>query len=125
MAFETSQIRFGNFTAQVDLSSWQFKPVKIGTTGTIDKCDATTDIPFGILQNDPVAGASAMVCTFGVSKVIAGETLVMGEIVGTQVTSGEVITAATTMYPIGTVLEIAADGETATIMVNPSNTVKA
>jgi len=120
MATESNQILDGTKTAQVDMSSWQFKPVKIGTTGTVDLCDATTDIPYGILQNNPIAGGAASVCIFGVSKAIAGETLVIGEIVGTQVTSGEVITAASTMYPIGTCTIIAGDGETASILVNPS-----
>ena len=125
MAYEGPATHLGTLTAQVDLSAWQFKPVKIGTTGTADKADATADIPIGILQNKPEAGASCDIIVFGPSKAIAGETLVIGEIVGIQVTSGEVITAASTMYPLGTCLVIAGNAETATVMVNPSNTVKA
>ena len=125
MAYKSDQITVGTLTAQVDLSSWQFKPVKIGTTGTVDKADAAADIVMGILQNDPAAGEAADVCVFGVSKAIAGETLVIGEIVTVQVTSGELVTAAASSYPIGTVIGIAGNAQTATILVNPSNTVKA
>tara|TARA_R110000744_G_scaffold42497_6_gene95928 strand:+ start:1398 stop:1775 length:378 start_codon:yes stop_codon:yes gene_type:complete len=125
MAVEANLVLDGTHTAQVDLSAWQFLPVKIGTTGTVDKADATADIPFGILQNDPTAGQSAIVATSGRSKVYAGETLVIGEIVTLKVTSGRVITAASASYPIGTVTEIAGDGEIGSIQINISNTVKA
>jgi|TARA_R110000824_G_scaffold287167_1_gene475312 hypothetical protein len=125
MAVSANLVLDGTHTAQVDLSAWQFLPVKIGTTGTVDKADATADIPFGILQNDPAAGESAIVATSGRSKVYAGETLVIGEIVTLKVTSGRVITAAAASYPIGTVTEIAGDGQVGSIQINISNTVKA
>ena len=124
MAYETELKCVGTLTAQVDLSDWQFHVVKIGTTGTVDKSDAITDIPMGILQNKPKAGQSAEVGVFGVSKCVAGELLVIGEIVATKA-NGRVRTAATTQYPVGTVVEIAADAQIGSILVNPSNTVKA
>ena len=71
MAVSANLVLDGTHTAQVDLSAWQFLPVKIGTTGTVDKADATADIPFGILQNDPAAGEAAIVATSGRSKVYA------------------------------------------------------
>jgi hypothetical protein len=124
MAVEANLVLDGTHTAQVDLSAWQYRVVQLGTTGTVDKADNVTDIPFGILQNDPTAGQSAIVATAGRSKCYAGETLVIGEIVSVKA-DGSAITAASNSYPVGTVTEIAGDGQVGSIQVNISNTVKA
>ena len=57
-----------------DLSSWQYKPVKLATTaGEVVKGDAVTDVVVGILQNDPADGEAAHVAGVGsISKVVAG-----------------------------------------------------
>ena len=45
--------------AGADLSSDQYKYVKLSTTDTVILCAAATDVPIGILQNAPASGAEA------------------------------------------------------------------
>ena len=124
MAVSANLVLDGTHTAQVDLSSWQFRVVQLGTTGAVDKADAVTDIPFGILQNDPAIGEVAIFATSGRSKAYAGEILAIGEIVSVKA-DGSVITAASSSYPIGTVTEIAGASQVGSVQINISNTVKA
>ena len=124
MAYEASQIRFGNLTAAADLSSKQYHFVKLASATTVNVCTAITDIPIGILQNDPTSGQAAEICIFGISKVVADGTLAAGNTVGTSADSQcDAIVAGTdtTVYVMGQAFTAASAGETTTIFVNPSN----
>lgn len=98
------------FEAAEDLSSHQYKFVTLTSSGTVDLMDAATDIPIGILQNDPAAGEEAQVMLNGISKVIAAEALVTGNSVcGDADGKAEVIAAGTdtTRYAVGQVVAAA------------------
>lgn len=83
--------------AGADLSAKQYLAVKMASTaGQVIVCAATTDVPLGILQNDPVAGEPAEVAYCGVVKakfaasVTAGKLATInttGQIAGTSVIS--------------------------------------
>ena len=45
MAYEASQICFGNLTAAADLSAKQYHFVKLASATTVNVCDAVTDVP--------------------------------------------------------------------------------
>lgn len=66
-----------------DLSTKQYLFVELGTGGTVTATNADTDIPLGILQNDPdAANRAATVGVLGVSKVVLGATIAAGVKVG-------------------------------------------
>lgn len=74
MAYYGQMIDVPGLLAGEDLSSWQYKPVKLASTaGEVVKADDVTDIVVGILQNDPTDGQAAHIAGPGsISKVIAG-----------------------------------------------------
>jgi len=73
-------------TAGADLSTHQYKFVKLSANKTVVLCAAATDIPFGILQNDPTSGQAATVAVSGVSKVVFGASIAAGLFAGTSAT---------------------------------------
>ena len=124
MAYEASQIRFGNLTAAADLSSSQFYFVKLASATTVNVCTAITDKPIGILQNTPESGETATIAIFGISKVSADGTLAAGNLIGTSADGqADAIVAGTdtTVYVMGQAITAASAGETTTMFLNPSN----
>ncbi len=124
MAYEASQIRFGNLTAAADLSSSQFYFVKLASATTVNVCSAITDKPIGILQNTPESGETATIAIFGISKVSADGTLAAGNLIGTSADGqADAIVAGTdtTVYVMGQAITAASAGETTTMFLNPSN----
>lgn len=65
-----------------DLSDKQFYFVK-RDGDTYIACDAITDLPDGVLQNDPELGEPCYVIGFGGTKVVASEALSVGDLIGT------------------------------------------
>ena len=61
MAYEGPQIKLPGLTANADLSAKQYYYVKLVGAGLVDVCSAVTDIPIGVLQNNPVSGMPAEV----------------------------------------------------------------
>ncbi len=86
MAFELAGFKPPGLVAAADLSTKQFYFVKKNATDKqVALCDTDGEIPFGVLQNKPNAvGAAAELVTFGITKVIAGETIVAGDLIGTD-----------------------------------------
>jgi len=111
--------------AGADLSSDQYKYVKLSTTDTVILCAAATDVPIGILQNAPASGAEATIMVTGISKVSSDAALSIGNLIGTSAdgqadakTSG----SDTTEYVVGVVLEASSGaGALATATVNCLN----
>ena len=60
-----------SFEAAGDLSSSQYKLVKLDGDGKVVIVAATSDVPVGVLQNAPASGGTASVLVCGVSKVSA------------------------------------------------------
>jgi len=124
MAYEASQIRFGNLTAAADLSSKQYHFVKLASATTVNVCSAITDAPIGILQNNPESGETATIAIFGISKVVADGTLAAGNVIGTSADAQADAIAPgtdTTVYTMGQAIQAASAGETCTMFLNPTS----
>ena len=124
MAYESAQVRFGNLTAGADLSSKQYHFVKLASATTVDVCSAITDIPIGILQNNPTSGNTATIAIFGISKVVAHGTLAAGNVIGTSADSqADAITRGSdnSVTIMGQAVTAGSAGETTTMFLNPSN----
>ena len=83
MAFEIPVLVDSKHRAFADLSTHQYKFVKLTSNG-IELVSALTDKPFGVLQNAPTAGQAAEVMRLGLTKVISGGTIAVGAAVGTS-----------------------------------------
>jgi hypothetical protein len=111
--------------AGADLSSDQYKYVKLSTTDTVILCAAATDVPIGILQNAPTSGQGATIMVTGISKVNSDAALSIGNVIGTSgdgQADAKTVGSDTTEYVVGVVLEASgAAGEYATCTVNCLN----
>jgi len=119
MAYEIPDFKVA-FTAGEDLSSAQFKFLTMESDGQVDLADAETDIAIGVLQNKPTAGQAAQVMISGITKVEADETLAAGNLVHPSADGQAAVFAAgtdTTKYCAGIVLEGAAAGQLATVLL--------
>lgn len=105
MAFEGPQIKAVGVTASADLSSHQYKFVKLSGEKTVTVCAAATDLPFGVLQNAPESGEEAEVTVFGQTKIIGTADLNYGDRIGTS-SGGHAVakSAGTTDYIVGEVI---------------------
>lgn len=74
MTISGQYLTIPGLVAGVDLSAWQFCPVKLSSTATrtVVKATATTDLMIGILMNDPTSGKEALVAGVGFVKAKAG-----------------------------------------------------
>ena len=125
MAYESPSISIGTLTAAADLSAKQYHFVKLASATTVNVCTAITDIPIGILQNNPdTAGDQCVVQIFGLSKVVADGTLAAGNVIGTSADSqADAISRGTdnSVTILGQAVQAASAGETVTMFFNPSN----
>ena len=124
MAYESPAIDLGTLTAAADLSDKQYYFVKLASATTVNVCSAITDLPIGILQNNPESGEQAVVQIFGISKVVADGTITAGRWMGTSADSqaaGITPGSDTTVYVMGQAIQAASAGETFTMFLNPSN----
>jgi hypothetical protein len=108
-----------------DLSSAQYKFVKINSSGQAVACSGATDKPVGVLQNSPASGGEASITVVGGTKVVAGASIDEGVLIGTSSTGkadAKVPGTDTTEYVVGQVILAAgADGEILTALINCSN----
>jgi hypothetical protein len=122
MAVEGIQQCIPGLVAGADLSAKQYYFVKLSAAFTVDVCSAVTDIPIGVLQNDPISGEEARVCAFGLSKVNSDAALAVGNIIGTAADGQAAAYAAgtdTTKYLCGQVVQAStAAGGYATAFIN-------
>ena len=108
MAFEGPQQRIPGLTASADLSAKQYYFVKMSADKTVTVCAAATDIPVGVLQNDPASGEEAVVCSVGTTKVSGDADLDFGQLIGTSAdgqADRKIAGTDTTEYIVGQVLE--------------------
>lgn len=87
MAYEGNQYGKWSGVANSDLSGAQYKFVKLITGGNsdlVDLCSGVTDIPFGVLQNNPKQGEEAEIVIGGVTKVSSDAALARGNEIGTS-----------------------------------------
>jgi len=124
MAYDSPSIEIGTLTAGADLSAKQFHFVSLASATTVDVCSAITDIPLGILQNNPESGQQAVVQIFGVSKVVADGTLAAGNVIGTSADGqADAITRGSdnSVTIVGLAIQAAVAGDTCAMFLNPSN----
>lgn len=108
-------------TAGADLSTHQYKFVKLSAARTAVICAAATDKPIGVLQNKPTSGTAATVRVFGETKVIAGGTIAAGDSIGTDangLADTKVHGTDTTQYAVGEALTAAVVNDIFTSFVN-------
>jgi hypothetical protein len=128
MAFE-----FSNYSVKItrvagaDLSALQYTFVKLSTTDTVVTCSAATDIPIGVLQNAPTSGQEAEVLIVGGTKLTAGATIAIGNILGVTATgTASVLTVSdTTKYVLGSAISGGASAEIITAVINCANPTRA
>ncbi len=101
-----------------DLTSSQYRAVKMNTSGEVIAIAAITDIPVGILQNAPNTGEVARFIPIGggASACELGATLNPGVRVAVGST-GKIVAAAATSFPIGVLITGGADTEVGEILL--------
>lgn len=108
MAWEGPQIKIPGLVAGASLATAQYKFVKLSADKTVVVCSGVTDVPIGVLQNNPASGEAAEVCAVGVTKIQGDGDLTAGDAIGT---SGDgqaqtvTVGSETTVYIAGRVLE--------------------
>lgn len=75
-----------SYVAENDLSAAQFRIVELTGVDQVDLCDNAGDLPYGVLQNKPLAGHAAEVMMLGRSRVVSDGTtpIVAGDTIGTD-----------------------------------------
>lgn len=123
MAYEISNYSVKvTLVAGEDLSSKQYTFVKLNSSGQAIAVAAATDRPIGVLQNAPSSGQEAEVLVSGGTKLVASAAVTEGAVIGTT-SAGKAVALTvgtdTTKYILGTALiEVAADGQITTAVVN-------
>lgn len=129
MAFEyTDSQVVVSFTAGADLSAKQYNFVKISGTGVVIVA-ADTDVPIGVLLNDPASGETAAVCVSGVVKLEASAAITAGAVLGTSA-AGLAVTRVpgtdTTKYIVGRAITAAgASGDIITAAIDCASPARA
>lgn len=131
MAYEINNYSVrATFVAGADLSTKQYTFVKLNSSGQVVAAAAATDVPIGVLQNNPTSGAEASVTIVGGTKIVASAAATLGTALnfGTSA-AGKAATLAvtdTTKYVLGVYLEApGADGDIVAAIVNCANPTRA
>lgn len=108
MAYKGSQPFKITLEAGADLSSKQYYFVKLDTsTGKAVVCSGATDVPVGVLQNNPTSGQAAEIVVVGLTKVSANSAISIGDLLGTSAdgqADPKVAGTDTTEYVVGVAL---------------------
>jgi hypothetical protein len=129
MAYELSDSQVVlSIPAGADLSAKQYTFVKISGTGVIAVA-AATDIPIGVLLNNPASGETAAVAVSGVVKLEASAAINANKIIGTTAT-GTAVTLVTgtdtTKFIVGRAITAAgAAGDIITVAINCASPARA
>jgi hypothetical protein len=107
-----------SFKAAADLSTHQYKFMKLTADDTVGISAATTDNTVGVLQNKPdAAGKAATVRIQGKAKVVSGASITAGQEVSTNA-SGTAKVAVTTERVLGTCTKGGASGDLLEIVLS-------
>jgi hypothetical protein len=132
MAVGSKNLFTHTFRSSVDLSAAtnQFTLVKL-VGGEVAAIAAHTDLPIGVLQNNPKLGDMAVVAISGMTKLRVGAAdIAAGDLVGSAVGGGALaLTSGTSVgfYVCGRVLEIDNadnDGALVSALIDASNPPK-
>jgi len=116
--------------AGADLSTHQFKFVKLSAARKVILCAAATDKPLGILQNKPdAANKEALVLVAGRSKLNSNAALSVGDLIGTSSDGqgdAKIPGTDTTEFICGQVLVASGGaGEMAEVVISCANIARA
>lgn len=129
MAYEISNYAVKvSLVAGGDLSSSQYKFVKLNASGQAVVIAAATDRPIGVLQNNPTSGKTAEVLVSGGTKIKVGGSVGEGAVISPDSDGDAVAIVAgtdTTKYICGTALTEGASGEIITAVVNLASASRA
>jgi len=124
MAHEHQVLR-KTFEAAEDLSDYQYHFVVLNTSGKVRLPDSASEIPIGVLQNEPESGEAASVMLMGISKVAVNAALDEGdwvrpEYVGASDAGKAQEAGGNWAYACGFVVEAAgAEDDLASVMLLP------
>jgi hypothetical protein len=93
-----------SFKAYDNMGTSEYLFVKIAAEDTVDVCSGTTDVILGVLQDEGTTGQGVGVRLYGHTKIILGETVSAGAILGTDTSGRGVAVVAgtdTTTYRAG------------------------
>ena len=107
MASGENAILCKTFEANGDLSSSQYRFVKLEAAGTVAIC-GNGEVPIGILQNDPEDGEQANVMVMGISNLVAHAAIAVNAKLGSQASGRAVTVSADTNTYNAVALEEAA-----------------
>ena len=117
------------FEAAADLTGSQFRFVKLDSAGKVVAVAAITDIPVGVLQNNPASGQAAEVVVLGGTKLRAAAAIALPALIGVDTAGkGKKIAAGTdgTQYIVGQADEAAGGAdELVSAFVNCINPARA
>lgn len=130
MAYEFGPSLKVSRPAGADLTTAQYKFVKLEADGDVILCTALTDRPLGVLQNTASTGQIAEVLIAGGTKVLIGTggvstgnpVFVAASATGITDTVGDA--SASAAYVLGTYLEDGAAGAIATAVINCANSAR-
>ena len=103
--------------AGADLTTKQYTFVKFDSSGDIVNQDATREAVAMVLQNDPNTGQEASVAFGGVSKVLAGATIVPGQQVTSDADGAAVPAGSPADISFGTCKLGGASGEIISVLI--------
>ena len=105
MAWEAQQpLKDGTRVAGEDLSAAQYHFVTLEADGEVDLADAATDKPYGVLQNNPVAGQPCEIVLIGFTKLVQSASINPGVTIGTNAdgeADAKVVGTDVTEYIVG------------------------
>ena len=130
MAYEINNYSVrATFVAGEDLSSKQYTFVKLNSSGQAIAVTAATDVPIGVLQNNPASGAEASVVIVGGTKLVASASATLPSLMVGTTSAGKGVVLATTdttKYALGSYLQApGADGNIVAAVVNCANPTRA
>jgi len=122
MAYEIPGFKF-TAEAAASFTTSQYKFVKFSADNTVALGTDLTDIPCGILQNNPAQYGAAEIMANGISKLLvgAGGAVTAGQFIGCDAEGCAVVIdpdGASDYYYVGQVIEGAGASELCTVLFN-------
>lgn len=119
-----------SFKANGDLSAKQFRFMVVASTGVVAAAGAASEAVVGVLQNDPTDQQAASVRTGGGTKIAAGGSFVVGDLLASDSNGKAVKYTKATVFTgtpyvvsgsnvLGVALEAGASGQTSSMLVSP------
>jgi len=114
-----SKLFSDSMLAAADLSSYQYHFVVISDTRTVALA-GDNGVVYGILQNDPdAAGKPAEVMVYGISNVVAGDTIDAGERLGSDASGHAIPVAADHDYSAAIAREDGVVNQIISVLLTP------